>query len=144
MRDEPGLVVRLGCHSVPIGRAMHTPQVEVRPDRPRQVVIHSRAVDGLIGTDTDVADLSERLVGLATDVVPAPDSAELIEARIAWRPIPVHGFPSVGAVDGLPGYFEAVTHSGISLGPVIGRLLAREIVDRTVDELIEPYRPGRL
>jgi glycine/D-amino acid oxidase-like deaminating enzyme len=143
MRDEPGLVVRLGCHSVPIGRAMHTLQVEVRPDRPRQVVIHSREVDGLSGP-TPTLPTCRSVWSASPPVWFRRPSAELIEARIAWRPIPVHGFPSVGAVDGLPGYFEAVTHSGISLGPVIGRLLAREIVDRTVDELIEPYRPGRL
>ncbi|HEY1733156.1 MAG TPA: hypothetical protein VGG23_01830, partial [Acidimicrobiales bacterium] len=59
------------------------------------------------------------------------------------RPIPGDGFPSVGAVDGLSGYYEAITHSGITLGIIIGRLLAREIVEGNVDELLRPFRPGR-
>ncbi len=62
---------------------------------------------------------------------------------IAWRPVPVDGFPSVGRVDDLAGYYEAVTHSGITLGPIIGRLLTQEIIDGTVDTLIAPYRPSR-
>ena len=63
--------------------------------------------------------------------------------QVAWRPIPGDGFPSVGGVGGLAGYYEAVTHSGITLGPVIGRLLAMEIVDRTIDPLVAGYRPDR-
>lgn len=62
---------------------------------------------------------------------------------MSWRPIPGDGFPSVGGLDELNGYFEAVTHSGITLGLVVGRLVAEEIIDGTVNELIKPYRPER-
>jgi glycine/D-amino acid oxidase-like deaminating enzyme len=143
MRDEPGLVVRLGCDRVPVRRAMHAPHVEVRPDDQHQVVLHSREVDALIDPAADPTDLSGRLHDLAIDVVPALRTAELIDARVAWRPIPIDGFPSVGGLHDLAGYYEAVTHSGITLSVTIGRVLAREIIDGTVDELIEPYRPGR-
>ena len=68
---------------------------------------------------------------------------ELAEARIAWRPIPADGFPSVGAASGVRGYYEAVTHSGITLGAIVGRVLAQEIIDGTVDDLIAAYRPDR-
>ena len=44
----------------------------------------------------------------------------------------------------LAGYYEAVTHSGITLGVIVGRPLAQEIMDGTVHELLAPYRPGRL
>jgi glycine/D-amino acid oxidase-like deaminating enzyme len=92
---------------------------------------------------TDPADLAGRLRDLAVEVVPALRTGELIRAKIAWRPIPIDGFPSVGGLDDLAGYYEAVTHSGITLSAVIGRLLAREIIDGSVDELIKPYRPDR-
>ena len=38
---------------------------------------------------------------------------------------------------------EAVTHSGITLGPLVGRLLAREMLTGEVDPLIAPFRPDR-
>ncbi len=39
----------------------------------------------------------------------------------------------------MPGYYEAVTHSGITVGPVIGRLLAEEILTGTRDELLADF-----
>lgn len=143
MRDEAGLVARLRCDGVPIRRAMHAPHVALRPDVQGQVVLHSREIDALIDPAADATGLSGRLHDLATEVVPMLRTAELIDARIAWRPIPIDGFPSVGGVDDLAGYYEAVTHSGITLSGIIGRALAQEIIDGTVNKLIEPYRPGR-
>jgi glycine/D-amino acid oxidase-like deaminating enzyme len=142
MRDEPGMVARLRCRPVPIHRAMHAPHVEVRPDGDDLVAIHSREIDELIGRDTP-QQLVTRLFGLAVDVVPALGASELVGSTVAMRPIPGDGFPSVGAVEGLDGYYEAITHSGITLGIIVGRLLAQEVSEGTVDELIRPFRPGR-
>jgi glycine/D-amino acid oxidase-like deaminating enzyme len=49
----------------------------------------------------------------------------------------------VGAVSAVPGYYEAVTHSGVTLGPLVGSLLAREILTGKVDAAIFPFRPDR-
>ena len=144
MRDEPGLVARVQCDRVPIRRAMHAPRVELRPDGGNRVVLHSREIDAQIGSIVDTTELSERLHRLAVDVVPSLGTSKIIEARVARRPIPIDGFPAVGGVDNVGGYYEAITHSGISLGVIVGRLLAREIIDGTVDELVATYRPGRL
>ena len=153
MRDEPGLVIRLLCDEVPVQRAMHTPHVEIRPDGENRVLLHSRAIDDSIDADPDSGSgsgsgsegnaLSVELLALARDVVPALTRAEVAAQMVVWRPIPADGFPSVGGVEGVSGYYEAVTHSGITLGAVLGRLLAAEIIDGTVDPLIAPYRPDR-
>jgi glycine/D-amino acid oxidase-like deaminating enzyme len=144
MRDEPGLVARVLCDRVPIRRAMHAPRVELRPDGENRVVLHSREIDAQIGSIVDTNELSERLRRLAVDVVPSLRTSVIVEAKVAWRPIPIDGLPAVGGVDNVGGYYEAITHSGITLGVIVGRLLAREIVDGGVDELGVPYRPGRL
>lgn len=144
MVDEPGLVVRLGCAPVPIRRPMHAPHVEIRPDGPARVVLHSRDIDGLIDTpDPDPDRLALQLHRLATAVVPALASAEIVGRRVAWRPIPGDGLPSVGGLAEPSGYYEAVTHSGITLAAIVGRLMADEILDGRVDALLEPFRPDR-
>jgi glycine/D-amino acid oxidase-like deaminating enzyme len=143
MRDEPGMVARLRCERVPIRRAMHSPHVELRPDGRELVVIHSREIDALIGQDTVSHDLATRLRELAVDVVPALGTSELVGWNVAMRPIPGDGFPSVGAVDGFSGYYEAITHSGITLGVIVGRLLSQEVVEGAVDDLLMPFRPAR-
>jgi glycine/D-amino acid oxidase-like deaminating enzyme len=143
MKDEPGFICRLRSDRVPISRAMHSPHVELRPDAPGQLLLHSREIDALIGAGPSDADLTDRLKQLAVKVVPSLEAANVVATKIAWRPIPIDGFPSVGPVPGVDGYFEAITHSGITLGPIVGRLLASEILDQTVDDLLEPYRPSR-
>jgi len=143
MQDEPGMVAKLRCERVPIRRAMHGPHVELRPDGNDLVAVHSREIDALIGRDTERQELAMRLRALAVDVIPALGTSELVASNVAMRPIPGDGFPSVGAVEGLAGYYEAITHSGITLGIIIGRLLSQEVVGGTVDDLLRPFRPRR-
>ncbi|MFJ9243486.1 NAD(P)/FAD-dependent oxidoreductase [Streptomyces sp. NPDC101776] len=144
MRREPGVVTRIDCAPVPIHRAMHAPHIEIRPDGDSSMVLHSREVDALIDTgEEDPAELARLLHASVRQVVPALTDSRIAQTRVAFRPIPADGFPSVGAVPSVPGYYEAVSHSGITLGPVIGRLLAAEILDGQRDELLADFRPER-
>lgn len=143
MRREPGVVTRIGCAQVPVRRAMHAPHIEIRPDGETSVVLHSREIDALIDTGEDPAELARLLHESARRVVPELRNSHIAQTRVAHRPIPADGFPSVGAVPSVPGYYEAVSHSGITLGPVIGRLLASEILSGKRDELLADFRPER-
>ena len=145
MRRELGAVARLRCAAeVPISRAMHAPHIEMRPDGDSSMVLHSREVDALIGTSPGLGRL---LLEYAGRVIPGLGGDRGVEqvllTRVSNRPIPADGFPSVGAVPSVPGYFEAVSHSGITLGPVLGRLLAAEIRTGRRDPLLADFPPDR-
>jgi glycine/D-amino acid oxidase-like deaminating enzyme len=141
----PGLLVRVAVPSEPLRHLMHTPHINVRPDGPGYVMLHhgsvdERLTDDFAGTEDPLcAELLER----ARLVLPALDEAEVVEARFGIRPVPSDGHSCVGALSGIPGYYEAVTHSGVTLGPLIGRLLTREILTGEVDPLIAPFRADR-
>ncbi|MFJ9377078.1 NAD(P)/FAD-dependent oxidoreductase [Streptomyces sp. NPDC101455] len=143
MRREPGVVTRIDCAPVPIHRTVHAPHIEMRPDGDVSMVLHSRETDALIDTGEEPAELARLLHELARHVIPDLANSRIAQAQVAFRPIPADGFPSVGAVPSVPGYYEAVSHSGITLGPVIGRLLAAEILDGARDELLADFRPER-
>ncbi|MET8029071.1 NAD(P)/FAD-dependent oxidoreductase [Streptomyces avermitilis] len=143
MRREPGVVTRIDCAQVPVRRVMHAPHLEIRPDGDASVVLHSREIDALIDTGEDPAQLARMLHESARHVVPELGNSRIAQTRVADRPIPADGFPSVGAVPSVPGYYEAVSHSGITLGPVIGRLLASEILSGKRDEMLADFRPER-
>jgi glycine/D-amino acid oxidase-like deaminating enzyme len=143
MRREPGVVTRIGCAHVPVRRAMHAPRIEIRPDGDASVVLHSREIDALIDAGEDPAELARLLHELARHAVPELGSSPIAQTRIVNRPIPADGFPSVGAVPSVPGYYEAVSHSGITLGPVLGRLLASEILSGERDAMLADFRPER-
>jgi glycine/D-amino acid oxidase-like deaminating enzyme len=62
---------------------------------------------------------------------------------VAWRAMPADRLPIVGPLPWLDSLYLAVTHSGVTLAPVLGRLAAREIAERSLDGLLAPFRPGR-
>ncbi|MFE9404155.1 NAD(P)/FAD-dependent oxidoreductase [Streptomyces sp. NPDC006530] len=143
MRWEPGAVTRIECAQVPVHRPMHAPHVEIRPDGDASVVLHSREIDALIDTGEDSAELARLLHESARRVVPDLGNSRITQTRVSNRPIPADGFPSVGALPSVPGYYEGVTHSGITLGPVIGELLAAEILSGKRDGMLADFRPER-
>jgi glycine/D-amino acid oxidase-like deaminating enzyme len=48
-----------------------------------------------------------------------------------------------GRVPGLKNAWMIATHSGVTLGPFLGRLIADEIVRGTPSALLAPFRPDR-
>ncbi len=141
----PGLLVRVAISGEPLSHLMHTPRINIRPDDSGFVLLHHDSIDEQLTDDfTGIEDpLCVELLERARRVLPALEDAEIVETRFGMRPVPSDGHSCVGALSAIPGYYEAVTHSGVTLGPIIGRLLAREILTGDVDPLIAPYRPDR-
>jgi glycine/D-amino acid oxidase-like deaminating enzyme len=67
--------------------------------------------------------------------------ATFVETAEAVRPMPRDGLPAIGYVR--PGFYSIVSHSGITLGPLLGSLAAAEIVHDLQFDLLIPYRPMR-
>ena len=62
---------------------------------------------------------------------------------LAYRAMPADRLPIVGPLPWLEGLYLAVSHSGVTLAPALGRLVAKEVADQTPDGLLAPFRPGR-
>ncbi len=75
--------------------------------------------------------------------LPLDDLRARSHPRICIRPVPGDGFPIVGALREVSGTYIAVTHSGITLGPLLADLLATEIFTRLPARILAPYRPER-
>jgi glycine/D-amino acid oxidase-like deaminating enzyme len=86
------------------------------------------------------------LLERAARCLPRLSLAELMAnstPRLCIRPVPADGFPVVGALPDVPGAYVAVTHSGITLGPLLADLLTNEIFTRVPSPLLARYRPYR-
>ena len=57
--------------------------------------------------------------------------------------MPADRLPLVGPLPWLDSLYLAVSHSGVTLAPTLGRLVAREVTDQAPDGLLAPFRPGR-
>ena len=86
---------------------------------------------------------ADRMLNMAQWFIPKLADAEVQDVMIGWRPLPLDGLPVLGANPAVPAHYLAVMHSGVTLAPVIGQLVANEILSGQVDPRLSPYRPMR-
>lgn len=129
--------------SVSLGRVVRAPGVHFRPERGGRIMIASPSADAALATGTDTSGLAERLVDAAARHLPGLAGAAIEEARVARRAIPPDGLPIAGRLADAPWLYHLVTHSGVTLAPLLGRLAAEEILGGAEDARLAPYRPDR-
>lgn len=139
----PGLIVRISAPDNPLNGLLHTPLVNLRPDGDGFVAAHHDSVDAMMHDTVDLDELAEELLQRAKKIIPSLEDSEVVELRPGRRPVPGDGYSSVGGLQGISGYYECLTHSGVTLGPLLGRLLAAEILTGDFDPLLEGFRPDR-
>jgi glycine/D-amino acid oxidase-like deaminating enzyme len=129
-----------------IDRVLTTPRLNVRPDGGGRLVVQ--------GLDLDAhADPAERpdpdgehartLLARLADLIEGTRGARLESLRVGQRSLPADGHPVCGFLGDSSRVYVMVTHSGITLGPLLGKLAAREVVDGRPSELLADFRPQR-
>jgi len=73
----------------------------------------------------------------------APRTSSCSAPGSAYAQLPADGEPIVGPVAEVPGLYLAVMHSAVTLAPAVGRLVARELVDGTVESALAGCRLDR-
>ncbi|MEZ0164405.1 NAD(P)/FAD-dependent oxidoreductase [Kineococcus sp. LSe6-4] len=63
--------------------------------------------------------------------------------RAGRKPVPVDGEPVLGALSAAPGCLVAFTHSGATLGLLVGELLTHEVTTGRPHPLAAPFGPAR-
>jgi glycine/D-amino acid oxidase-like deaminating enzyme len=69
--------------------------------------------------------------------------AALDRLTLGYRPMPSDGLPIVGYVPGSSHVYLAVMHSGVTLAPIMGQLISREVLTDNGTEALVSYRPER-
>ena len=76
-------------------------------------------------------------------VIRGLDDAEVAGYRVCVRPMPADGQSIVGWLPGANGVYVAVTHSGVTLGAHLARLITAEVTSGAPAAELAPYRPAR-
>jgi glycine/D-amino acid oxidase-like deaminating enzyme len=84
-----------------------------------------------------------RILDKVPTVLPSARNAELDRLTLGFRPLPEDDYPLVGFVPGSSDVYIAVMHSGVTLAPIMGRMISREIFNDVSVESLKPYRPER-
>jgi glycine/D-amino acid oxidase-like deaminating enzyme len=141
VETPPGLIV----HSKPVAKRLNglvlATELHVRQTAEGRIIAGSDFGGTDPGVDPEGAarDLFDKVKAFLND----GDQLEIDFHTVGYRPTPKDGFPVVGGVPGLEGLYLAVTHSGITLAPAIGRFAADEILAGKDEPLLAPYRLSR-
>ena len=101
---------------------------------------------------TNLLDSAAKFI--APSVVAQINPTSLVTEQ-AVRPMPMDGYPSIGFVEQRGGggdvskdtmgeFYSVVTHSGITLAPLLGSLISAELYHDLDLALLRPWRPQRL
>jgi D-hydroxyproline dehydrogenase subunit beta len=144
MLRRPGLLLQTRPVAPRIRHILVSPEQELRQDAEGRLIAPTSAAHQSDATET-ITELPGSLADQALERV----RRMLPDARLDWdcvmladRPVPADGLPVVGAC-GPAGVYAAVLHSGMTLAPLIGKLVADEVLTGDAAPMLAPYRPGR-
>jgi glycine/D-amino acid oxidase-like deaminating enzyme len=126
---------------------IHAPFCALRPDGGGRLMVRWGDLDGTVDTATiptpdmwQARDLMHRLEKL----LPCLAGIEAEAVRIGIRPIPRDSYPAIGPMPQTSGYYVAVTHSGVTMAPMIGAAVADELAHSREHPELSLFRPSRL
>ncbi len=144
MRRSPGLIVRTTALAPLIRHVLVSPGQELRQDGGGHLIAPTAAAhqrDRAETVDELPGVLASRAVQRIRALLPGI-SIHWDEVLVADRPIPDDGLPAVGPTT-VEGLWLSVMHSGATLGPLIGALVASEVMGGEPGALLAPFRPKR-
>jgi glycine/D-amino acid oxidase-like deaminating enzyme len=142
----PGLLAVTSRPNEALERVVHAPGIHLRPDASGGLLLGSEDVDGPAANTTSAtehAKLADLLRQRAGGVFPAARDTKIVEYRIGVRPMPADRHTIAGRLPGLANGWMVATHSGVTLGPLLGRLMADEIVRGVASPMLAPFRSDR-
>jgi len=112
---------------------------------PPNSAVHAEVLKRQMTHPTDALALQhgKMLIERTAQLMPAIARAEPTKVLVGFRPYPLDNKPICGPVPGIDGAYVVVTHSGITLAPILGRYVAHEVMTGIQMPLLAPYRPGR-
>lgn len=143
MAQTIGLVVRVTPGNGAIGRVIHAPNLHMRPDANGLLALHHADADAGTTAGEPPNVWAETLRSRLATYLPELADVRVSRWSVGTRPIPADQRTSAGRLPSLPGYAEIVTHSAITMGPLLGKLVATEIATGEADPLLAPFRPER-
>src|SRR5204863_476800 len=142
----PGLLAVTSPPAQSLRRVVHAPGIHLRPEAGGGLVLGADDVDAPAAEARSASRLDELaalLLERAGCVMPAVRGVKVVDRRVGVRPMPADRHTIAGRIPGLDNAWLIATHSGVTLGPLLGRLIAEEIVDGTSHAALAPFRPER-
>ena len=142
----PGLLAVTSRPPQALRRVVHAPGVHLRPDASGGLLLGAEDLDAIAARAESPAGLvapAGQLLERASRVFPAARGLKVVDARVGVRPMPGDRHTIAGRIPGFTNGWLIATHSGMTLGPLLGRLMSDEIVRGKPSPTLAPFRPER-
>lgn len=133
---------------VEVRTVLNTPRVAVRPLTDGRLVLDADWAEQsvVVGDDGALIVPDESVRGLleeASKVLAGSPRLTAQRVGVGLKPIPGDGEPVVGPVPGVEGLYTLFTHSGATLGLILGELVAEEILTGADSPVLAAFRLAR-
>jgi glycine/D-amino acid oxidase-like deaminating enzyme len=115
--------------------------IHLRQAADGRVIVGERAQDEVAKSPT--LEHARLLLRQAQKAFPILREVAIERFTVEWRPMPRDKMPIVGPLPGLPSLYVATAHSGVTLAPALGKLVAEEIMTGAPIDRLRPFRPSR-
>jgi D-hydroxyproline dehydrogenase subunit beta len=125
---------------------LHSREVNWAPRPSGHAVLASAGADRVIARDRSpetVRATAGALLERAADLSARFAGARFEQTHVGLRALPIDGRPVCGWINSIGGLYVVVTHSGITLAPLLSQLVTEEIVDGVEASVLSPFRPSR-
>jgi len=133
---------------VPVQTVLNTPRVAVRPTPDGRLVLDADWAEQSIvmGDDGTITVPEESVQGLldeASKVLAGNPTLTAQRVGAGLKPIPGDGEPVVGPVPSIANLYTLFTHSGATLGLILGELAAEEVLSGEPSPVLASFRLDR-
>ncbi|MDQ0820348.1 glycine/D-amino acid oxidase-like deaminating enzyme [Arthrobacter sp. V4I6] len=133
---------------IKVKTVLNTPRVAVRPTPDGRLVLDADWAEQSViveedGSFTVPEESVQGLLDEASKVLNGNPRLTAQQVGAGLKPIPGDGEPVVGPVPSISGLHTMFTHSGATLGLILGELLAEEILTGTPSPVLKSFRLDR-
>lgn len=146
MAPTIGMVAVSAPTTVRLATVHHDHLMNIHPDGAGRIVMRHTDFDRMCEPgmpERPLPSFLRQLVDRVSTVLPGIAGIDIETMRVAVRPIPADGKPVIGTVPGVDGLYLMVTHSAVTMGPLLAQIAAREITTGVPDGRLADFRPDR-
>ncbi len=128
-----------------LSRVLTTPTLNVRPDGAGRLLLQALDLDGLADPAAPPhpdGPLGREIAARLPGVLSGTGGAVVQDLRVGQRVLPADGQTVAGFVEGPARVYVVATHSGVTLAPLLGDLVAGEVHGAEAG-LLAGFRPSR-
>ena len=128
-----------------LSRVVISPALNIRPDGGGRLLMQAADLDATAdpaAPPSPSSPVAARLLARLGQVLAGTEAAAISSIRIGLRSVPADDLTVAGPLDPAGQVYVVATHSGITLAPALGPLVAAEIYGEP-SPLLADFRPGR-